>query len=540
MTVTDSIRNLETLAGDDKKWPSQVKQMRLKRVIVDAKVVEGNTGDQVACDCIINDLSRLIKVWEEYLRRGNYHAQMQGETNAALISCHLDIAETTELQQYLDDTAQKDPERKGIIGALTTSLQQGLHSMKMKSIKEHLESQATLLQKILTAQEEKMVINQMNKRITGDNISLQQQKEMERMLLENISAQTKKLAALDDAIWGMGWKSRRAALEEKLRGLHKQLKDHDTQDLVIEEAWAKRLRDKGLDEASLQHELDSKHQSIITIKTTLAMGDQRIVDARHKIQTQREVVDGNDAKISSAICQLNNVRCEIEIIKGPGNFEDEQFHIDQTTDARGHTFLMVSAQNNDLETAKLCIELGACPNILNGERLMAIDYSYFFCFDDITSIIMKNGGNAPQAQIETLDRLKIASQSYTESSIGWDDALKVANTASRPAELLTAEEYEDNDDLRMPEISSCGYTGFEACLTNKNINSDQVHRVVLLGGDVYQWLMTSDSAATANFVDILEGLKPAAVRRSGVEQTIVHRRAIVGTASATTFEVLAA
>ena len=41
----------------------------------------------------------------------------------------------------------------------------------------------------------------------------------------------------------------------------------------------------------------------------------------------------------------------------------------------------------------------------------------------------------------------------------------------------------------------------------------------------------------SNFINVLEGLKPASVRKSGVSSTIVHRRAVVGTT--TTFEVLA-
>lgn len=102
---------------------------------------------------------------------------------------------------------------------------------------------------------------------------------------------------------------------------------------------------------------------------------------------------------------------------------------------------------------------------------------------------------------------------------------------------------EEDEELRMPILSdderrSMDFTCFEACLTNPSINSDQVHRVVLLGKEVHDWCLTSDAASVSNFVNVLEGLKPAAVRRAGVKQTTIHRRAIVGTA--TTYEVLAA
>ena len=147
----------------------------------------------------------------------------------------------------------------------------------------------------------------------------------------------------------------------------------------------------------------------------------------------------------------------------------------------------------------------------------------------------------PKSQVEALEKLKQANEVHLEKSTDWSDTLRVAETAALPAETLIEcpEACEEDEDMRMPHVSDeedRGYTGFEACLTNPNIDSSQVKRIVLLSGNVHNWLMMSDVETVSNFVNVMEGLKP--IRRSGVEQTKVHRRATVGTA--VTFEVLAA
>ena len=146
----------------------------------------------------------------------------------------------------------------------------------------------------------------------------------------------------------------------------------------------------------------------------------------------------------------------------------------------------------------------------------------------------------PKSQVEALEKLKQANEIHLEKSTDWGDTLRVAETASVPAETLIErpEACEEDEDMRMPHVSGedRGYTGFEACLTNPNIDSSQVKRIVLLSGDVHNWLMMSGVETVSNFVNVMEGLKP--IRRSGVEQTKVHRRATVGTA--VTFDVLAA
>ena len=62
--------------------------------------------------------------------------------------------------------------------------------------------------------------------------------------------------------------------------------------------------------------------------------------------------------------------------------------------------------------------------------------------------------------------------------------------------------------------------------------------MVLLEKKVYDYALSTDRMTRLNFTNVLEGLKPQSVRRPGVEDTVIHRRAIVGTV--TTFELLAA
>ena len=141
-----------------------------------------------------------------------------------------------------------------------------------------------------------------------------------------------------------------------------------------------------------------------------------------------------------------------------------------------------------------------------------------------------------------MGRLRMSDEVNTE--INWAESLKVAETASIPAETLSErpEELEQDENQRMSVLSeadrlSMDFTCFEARLLDKNIASDRVRRVVFLNGEVYNYLLTCDSATASNFIGVLEGLKPARVRKAGVKPTKIHRRSCVGTAG---FEVIAA
>ena len=122
----------------------------------------------------------------------------------------------------------------------------------------------------------------------------------------------------------------------------------------------------------------------------------------------------------------------------------------------------------------------------------------------------------------------------------WEDTLRTAETAALPAETLmeSPEACERDAEKRMPNVTPQEFTCFESRLIEPNINSDSVQRIVLLDQSVYTWCLSSHQAARANFASLLEGLKPAAIRRADVQATKISRRAIIGAAS--TYEVLAA
>lgn len=130
-----------------------------------------------------------------------------------------------------------------------------------------------------------------------------------------------------------------------------------------------------------------------------------------------------------------------------------------------------------------------------------------------------------------------------EASSNWDKTLRVAETCAIPAESIAGcpEKCELDDEMRMQPVAdhlTSDFACFEARLKDPNINFDQVHRVVLLDKAVYNWILTTDSATKRKFASVIEGLKPADQRRTGVLPTKVHRRSIVGVGI--TFELLAA
>ena len=218
--------------------------------------------------------------------------------------------------------------------------------------------------------------------------------------------------------------------------------------------------------------------------------------------------------------------------------EYDGFHIDGSRDERNHTFLMVAAQNDDYLTVRLCLELGANP-LIEVDGVMAVHYSYIFCFHRVTDAIVKNGGVIPE-KAHAWDKIEGKPPMHRDTSRDWTDALKVAETAALPAETLmeSAFECENDKDKRMErltqeEIASMNFDCFDGRL--KATQKKHPH-VVLLEKSVYTWLLSADGTARSLFVDLIEGLKPT--RHEGATKTKVHRRSIIGTTK--TFEVLAA
>ena len=249
--------------------------------------------------------------------------------------------------------------------------------------------------------------------------------------------------------------------------------------------------------------------------------------------------------ISLKEAELESFRLEIGKIKGEGGKEDDAFNLDGNRTEEGNSFMHVAAMNNDFETARICLQLGANSNVINVEGFTPAMYAGYFGFDEIVGLIIRNGGHAPPTSSKIWSGLNSAHRMSKEDSRNWDLTLEVAQSAAVPAEQLieSPEECEKSKERRMPNLSSqerrsMDFACFEARLLDSNINSDVMHRVVLLEKKVYEWTIMSNRVTLASFVRVLEGLKPSHIRDPGVKQTVPSRRAVIGNVK--TFELLAA
>jgi len=122
-----------------------------------------------------------------------------------------------------------------------------------------------------------------------------------------------------------------------------------------------------------------------------------IEDTKHEMEMKEKrerMIANYDKQITDETKKLEAIQADLRKVKGPdlnGIAEDPDFHIDNNRDDRGHTYLMVASSNDDFDTAKICLDLGADPSmsIKNDEGLSAIHYSHFFGFDKITDLIME-------------------------------------------------------------------------------------------------------------------------------------------------------
>ena len=181
--------------------------------------------------------------------------------------------------------------------------------------------QRKILQSVISAQKEKAALEDrreyIKSQIAENDDKLCQYEKDEEQLLKNISIEAKKLVSIaKDVDWEMAWKSRRSALEAKIRDIQNVMEMDEKKAALDDELWAKRMKERGLDDVSKKSKLQMKRRDIESIEAELAAGVQRIAGAKQKIQSQQEIVDLNDPKISSAKARLNEVRHEIEQIKG--------------------------------------------------------------------------------------------------------------------------------------------------------------------------------------------------------------------------------
>lgn len=159
----------------------------------------------------------------------------------------------------------------------------------------------------------------------------------------------------------------------------KAAKSHKQHKAEMKEKEAKKAGEKFKDK---RHKESKKaHAMVVRMK-------QQIEEAMQRIKDQNMPLFALDAPIRERKDELKGLRSMIASLKD-GSEEDPTFHIDGTRDSRGHTFLMVATQNQDVITAELCFQLHADPMVKNPDGHTAVDYAHFFSFEGITELILQ-------------------------------------------------------------------------------------------------------------------------------------------------------
>ena len=133
---------------------------------------------------------------------------------------------------------------------------------------------------------------------------------------------------------------------------------------------------------------DKRHKESKKAHTMVVRIQQQIEEAMQRIKDQNLPLFALDAPIVEKKDELKGLRSMIASLKD-GSEEDPTFHIDGTRDSRGHTFLMVATQNQDVITAELCFQLHADPMVKNPDGHTAVDYAHFFSFEGINELILQ-------------------------------------------------------------------------------------------------------------------------------------------------------
>ena len=88
---------------------------------------------------------------------------------------------------------------------------------------------------------------------------------------------------------------------------------------------------------------------------------------------QDQKIENLQVAMATKASEMHSVRKELIEVKGQK--EDHSFNVSTSRDAFGNTFLIVTAQTNDVITAKLLLGLGAAPNETNDDDLTAMSFA---------------------------------------------------------------------------------------------------------------------------------------------------------------------
>lgn len=172
-------------------------------------------------------------------------------------------------------------------------------------------------------------------------------------------------------------------------------------------------------------------------------------------------------------------------------------------------------------------------------------FAHIFKFNEMFALIAQNGGTHPRQQMQVWKDIMSANTEEFENSVDWDTTLRIAEQAAIPQETIfeSADALEASENSRMEVLTEeqheREFVFFDNCLTDAQIISNTLRRVVLLSKDVYCWLTDSDATSKSDFIEFLDALKPDRLRKHRGELKVVcTRRSVVGIKK--TYEVLCA
>ena len=213
--------------------------------------------------------------------------------------------------------------------------------------------------------------------------------------------------------------------------------------------------------------------------------------------------------------------------------EDPRFGINASRDEHNHTFLMVAVQNNDIDTVRLCLRLGASASETCYGGRTAMFFARYFGFDEIAALLTESGGS------ETGDQTWndfYSTNAKILHAIDWETQLRIAEKAAIPADTqLSATE--DSSRIATAEASlgeeqkidppSC----FDASLHDPATSRFQ--RIIYIERCVYDWFVEADDSSKTALVRLFRKL------RNG-KSVHCHRRFFVGVKREKQFEIFCA
>ena len=89
-----------------------------------------------------------------------------------------------------------------------------------------------------------------------------------------------------------------------------------------------------------------------------------------------------DELVAKKTAELDDVLRDLTNLQGE-KVHSGKFDINILRDRRGLTILSVAALNEDVETVRVCLQVGASPSVLNADNTTAIGESFFFSKDHL-------------------------------------------------------------------------------------------------------------------------------------------------------------